>query len=470
MDTTESKNIVRALYLSFFSTLAVIVLVAVLYFASQYSQKWIVHTNEVKAQIHDVSETIVKAESKLRGYLMTMDPEYRIGYKVEVGKLDAKFDLLKRKIEDNSSQGDNLRKMRALVNERVVGMDNAIENYVLLSPEENRKRSGRKEILKLIDSIDKLRDIMLVEENLLLEDRKSSYDNIYILSLISLFAALILMLYNIYAVRQRLIPFFTRLVENNDVLMEIVNSRDKEIKLKEAQMLMNEDLIHQMEDKNKQLNQFAYIASHDLQEPLRTVDNFIALFEEDYGDQLDGEAATYFGFIKGATARMKSLITGLLNYSRLGRSAKKSKVELNKLLINIRVDLHAKIIENSAVITNDTLPIVSGYPVELRQLFVNLINNAIKFTPPDREPKIHISVSDSKLYYTFKVTDNGLGIKEEHLDKIFNMFTRLHSSKDYEGTGIGLAFCQKIVDLHKGKISVTSTLGEGSTFIFTLKK
>ena len=97
-------------------------------------------------------------------------------------------------------------------------------------------------------------------------------------------------------------------------------------------------------------------------------------------------------------------------------------------------------------------------------------SNAIKFTPPERSPKIHISVSDSRLYYTFKISDNGLGIKKEHLDKVFNMFTRLHSAKEYEGTGIGLAFCQKIVELHKGKISVASTVGEGSTFTFTLKK
>jgi light-regulated signal transduction histidine kinase (bacteriophytochrome) len=311
---------------------------------------------------------------------------------------------------------------------------------------------------------------MLIEENALLLERKSTYDTIYILSLIALSIALLLMLFNVYAVRKRLIPLFTKLAENNDALTELVHSRDQEIALKEAQMEMNEDLIHQMEDKNKQLNQFAYIASHDLQEPLRTVDNFIALFEEDYGDKLDGEAATYFDFIKGATARMKSLITGLLNYSRLGRSGTRSKIDLNKLLNEINVDLSTRIEESEAVITNDTLPTVSGYPVELRQLFVNLITNAIKFTPPERSPKIHVSVSDSRLYYTFKVSDNGLGIKKEHLDKVFNMFTRLHSAKEYEGTGIGLAFCQKIVELHKGKISVASTVGKGSTFTFTLKK
>ena len=470
MDTTESRNIVRSLYLSFFSTLAVIVLVTLLYLASQYSQKWIIHANETTTQIHSVSETLLKAESKLRGYLISKDPEYRIDYKVQIAKLRGEITQLEIKTLENPSQQENLRKFKDLVDERVLGMSNNLENYILRTPEENRKRSGRTEVLRLIDAIDNMRDIMLIEENAILIERKSTYDTIYILSLIALSIALLLMLYNVYAVRQRLIPLFTKLAENNDTLTELVHSRDGEIALKEAQMAMNEDLIHQMEDKNKQLNQFAYIASHDLQEPLRTVDNFIALFEEDYGDQLDGEAATYFEFIKGATARMKSLITGLLNYSRLGKSGTRSKINLDKLIQEVNEDLSTRIEESGAVLTNDNLPTVAGYPVELRQLFVNLITNAIKFTPPERTPKIHISVSDSKLYYTFKISDNGLGIKKEHLEKVFNMFTRLHSAKEYEGTGIGLAFCQKIVELHKGKISVASTVGEGSTFTFTLKK
>ena len=470
MDTTESRNIVRSLYLSFFSTLAVIVLVTLLYLASQYSQKWIIHANETTTQIHSVSETLLKAESMLRGYLISKDPEYRIDYKVQIAKLRGEITQLEIKTLENPSQQENLRKFKDLVDERVLGMSNNLENYILRTPEENRKRSGRTEVLRLIDAIDNMRDIMLIEENAILIERKSTYDIIYILSLIALSIALLLMLYNVYAVRQRLIPLFTKLAENNDTLTELVHSRDDEIALKEAQMAMNEDLIHQMEDKNKQLNQFAYIASHDLQEPLRTVDNFIALFEEDYGDQLDGEAATYFEFIKGATARMKSLITGLLNYSRLGKSGTRSKINLDKLIQEVNEDLSTRIEESGAVLTNDNLPTVAGYPVELRQLFVNLITNAIKFTPPERTPKIHISVSDSKLYYTFKISDNGLGIKKEHLEKVFNMFTRLHSAKEYEGTGIGLAFCQKIVELHKGKISVASTVGEGSTFTFTLKK
>ncbi|TVZ52407.1 sensor histidine kinase [Dokdonia sp. Hel_I_53] len=470
MDTKDSKNIVRSLYLSFFSTLAVIILIVALYFASQYSQKWIIHTNGVKADIHSLSETLTRAESKLRGYLISKDPEYRIDFKVEIAKLDNKLDVIQSKIYDNPSQLDNLRKYRALINERVSGMNNSMDNFVLGTPDENRRRAGRTQILSLIDSLDNIKDVMLVEENELLIDRKSTYDTIFVFSLVALAIALLLMLYNVYAVRQRLLPLFTRLAENNDELTSILKSRDNEIELKEAQIEVNEDLLHQMENKNKQLNQFAYIASHDLQEPLRTVDNFIALFEEEYGEKLDSDASQYFNFIKGATERMKGLITGLLNYSRLGKSGRRVKVELSKLLEEIKSDMISNIQDTGAVITNDSLPKISGYPVELRQLFANLIGNAIKFMPKEKTPKIHIGVSESLNYYTFKISDNGLGIKKAHLDKIFNMFTRLHTAKEYQGTGIGLAFCQKIVELHKGTITVDSKLGEGSTFTFTLKK
>ncbi len=470
MDTTDSKNIVRSLYLSFFSTLAVIILIVALYFASQYSQKWIIHTNQVKSDIQSLSETLVRAESKLRGYLISRDPEYRIDYKVEVAKLGNKLSALESKIADNPSQFNNFKKYQALIDERVAGMNNNIDNYKLGTPEENRNKAGRSETLKLIASLDQIKDIMIVEENELLIDRRSTYDTIFVISLIALSIALLLMLYNVYAVRQRLIPLFTKMAKNNDQLLSIVKSRDNEISLKEAQIEVNEDLLLQMENKNKQLNQFAYIASHDLQEPLRTVDNFIELFEEEYGDQLDAEAAQYFSFIRGATERMKGLITGLLNYSRLGKSGRRVKVELSQLLEEVKIDFTNRIDDTGAVITSDSLPQISGYPVELRQLFANLIGNAIKFMPEGKIPKIHVSVSESTNFYTFKIADNGLGIKDVHLDKIFNMFTRLHSAKEYEGTGIGLAFCQKIVELHKGKITVDSTVGEGSTFTFTLKK
>lgn len=470
MEHEHSDKIIKSIYTSFFATLSVVVMVAVMYFASQYAQDWVTHTSEVKSTIINLSEKVIKAESLHRGYILTKDEEYRIDYKVEVNKIQPIIDDLELKIQDNDVQMKSLNTLNGLINERILIMDENIKNYVVGSASENINRSNRDEVKGLIKSIENLRDTMLMEENMLLKERKSTADIIYIIGLILIIVGLGIMFFSLYMLRKRLFPLFLMMEESNDMLSDMVTSRDEEIKAKEKQVLINEDLLLQMEDKNKQLNQFAYIASHDLQEPLRTVDNFIDIFEEEYKDKLDEEAGQYFGFIKGATSRMKDLITGLLNYSRLGKSGVKADVFLNELITNIKEDLSVRINERGVVITQDDLPEVNGYPVELRQLFMNLINNAIKFTPPERSPKIHIAYKELKSFHEFKIIDNGLGIKEEHIDKIFNMFTRLHSAKDYEGTGIGLAFCQKIIELHRGKISVTSTLGEGSTFKFTLKK
>lgn len=470
MDHTHSNKIIKSIYTSFFATLAVVVLVASLYFVSQYAQYWVRHTGDVKSMIISLSEKLSEAESLQRGYILTKDEEYRIDYKVEIKKIQPRIDDLKEQIIDNPIQLSSLIKLDELIKKRILFMNDYIENYVVGTAVENRGQKRRVEEKQLINDIDVLYDAMLIEENRLLHERKSQADIINLFALVFVIIGIGVMLFSLYMLRKRLFPLFLKMEESNDILSDMVTMRDQEIHAREKQMAINDDLLHQMEDKNKQLNQFAYIASHDLQEPLRTVDNFIEIFEEEYKDKLDDEADQYFGFIKGATSRMKDLITGLLNYSRLGKSGVKADVFLNELIENIKDDLQVRIEDSHVELTQDDLPEVSGYPVELRQLFMNLINNAIKFTPPERSPKIHIAYKELKSFHEIKIIDNGLGIKEEHIDKIFNMFTRLHSAKDYEGTGIGLAFCQKIVDLHRGKISVTSTYGEGSTFRFTLKK
>ena len=212
------------------------------------------------------------------------------------------------------------------------------------------------------------------------------------------------------------------------------------------------------------------MASHDLQEPLRTVSNYVEIFEEDYEDKLDDDARMYFGFIDGALDRMRKLISGLLNFSRLGTSGEKEKVDLNLCLNEIKANFQATIEEENITINADSLPVVEAYKVEITQLFQNIISNAIKFRKPDIAPIINISFEEESAHYKFKITDNGIGIKEEHLYKIFDMFSRLHSAKDYEGQGIGLAFCKKIVEMHHGEIWVESTHGESTTFNFTLQK
>ncbi len=226
----------------------------------------------------------------------------------------------------------------------------------------------------------------------------------------------------------------------------------------------------ELETKKKEMEQFLYIASHDLQEPLRSVSGFAGLLKEQYQDHLDEDGEQYHRFIEEATSRMSNLIKSLLDYSRLGSNKVPVVVDCNKLMQDVQNDLFAVIGEKKAVLTVGDLPQLEGYEVELRLLFQNLVGNAIKFTQPGIPPEVNIAASQDKGFWKFTVRDNGIGINPRHHQKIFQIFQRLHATDSYEGTGIGLAHCKKIVELHGGKIWVESTPGEGSTFHFTIAR
>ena len=246
------------------------------------------------------------------------------------------------------------------------------------------------------------------------------------------------------------------------------------IKRKETDLLLSNQQLDQhvleLSNKNKELAQFTYIASHDLQEPLRTVTNFTHLFEKQYREVLDEQANTYLQFIAQASRRMSGLIKGLLDYSRIGHNREMTYVDLEKILDELKIDLHSKIDETGAKFRVGPLPKIRGFRVELALLFQNLILNAIKFRRKEEKPEIIITAKDRIGFFEFIVQDNGIGIAEEHQKKIFSIFQRLHTRKEYEGTGIGLAHCQKIVELHQGTIRVSSVPEQGSKFIFTIKK
>jgi len=168
--------------------------------------------------------------------------------------------------------------------------------------------------------------------------------------------------------------------------------------------------------------------------------------------------------------RMRNLISGLLSFSRIGSSGEMEKIDLNATLTRIKEDFTALREARDITIENDRLPVIEGYRIEIRQLFQNLISNAIKFTDPKIKPKIKISFDETDNFYNFHIQDNGIGIQDKDFAKIFDMFSRLHNVKEYEGQGIGLAFCKKIVELHHGNIWVSSEMGKGSTVHFTIKK
>ena len=219
---------------------------------------------------------------------------------------------------------------------------------------------------------------------------------------------------------------------------------------------------------NVELEQFAYVASHDLQEPLRMVTSFTQLLEKRYKNKLDRDADEFIGFIVDGALRMQSMINDLLQYSRIGTRGKPFIVTdfesiLNQALINLKVTIE----ENNAIITHDPLPTLMADPSQMTQVFQNLLSNAIKFRSKEM-PRVHVSAQKKEKKWIFSLRDNGIGIAPEFFEKLFILFQRLHSKSEYPGTGIGLAVCKKIVERHGGKIWVESETGKGSTFYFTI--
>lgn len=237
------------------------------------------------------------------------------------------------------------------------------------------------------------------------------------------------------------------------------------IKQLEQEKILNREL----EVKNKELEQFNYIASHDLQEPLRTVSNYIQILEEDHHGQIDDTGKEYLRVINSATDRMKILVRSLLDYSRIGKNAELKLTNLEHLLKQVTADLNASIAEKKAVVRIGSMPVMKVYETEIRQLFQNLISNALKFQPADNVPQIDITAEEQAGHYLFTIRDNGIGIPAEYLQKIFFIFQKLHNS-GYSGYGIGLANCKKITEMHGGKIWAESEPGQGSTFKFTILK
>lgn len=224
----------------------------------------------------------------------------------------------------------------------------------------------------------------------------------------------------------------------------------------------------ELESSNKELEQFAYVASHDLQEPLRMVTSFTQLLAKRYEGKLDEDADQYIGHVVEGAARMQQLISDLLTLSRVASRAAPSKlVNCEKVLDDTLASLSASIEDAGARVTHDPLPIVRADPTQLGQLLQNLISNSIKYVdkPP---PQVHISATQEESAWCFAVRDNGIGIESQHTERIFEVFQRLHGQQEFSGTGIGLAVCKKIVERYGGRIWVESEPGKGSTFRFTL--
>jgi signal transduction histidine kinase len=256
-----------------------------------------------------------------------------------------------------------------------------------------------------------------------------------------------------------------KLYRQSKELQELNNNLEERVKERTRQQeLTNKKLAFHL----KEIEQFTFITSHDLQEPLLTLTNFTQLIKEEYAGKLDETGNKYIEFIYNSSVRMQTLVKGLLDYSLLGNERIMSLVDCRKVINDVISDLDALITANKAIINCHQLPQILACETEMRLLFQCLLNNAVKFCKKDILPVVEITAENLGAEWLFSVEDNGIGIEDKYKEKIFVIFKRLHRHEDFQGTGIGLAHCKKIVELHGGVIWVESNKHGGSTFKFTI--
>jgi signal transduction histidine kinase len=263
-----------------------------------------------------------------------------------------------------------------------------------------------------------------------------------------------------YVLKDKLFMVVTKIDRALKENRELREKKDREEKLA--------NYARELERSNKELGEFAYLASHDLQEPLRMVGSFLQLLQQRYQDKLDSVANEYIYYAVEGASRMKRLISDLLNYSRTNREWLIEQIDIAGTIREALQNLTASVNDSGAMIHFENMPVLAADRSQMIQLFQNLIGNAIKFRKKDEPLVIKISASQNNGCWQFSVEDNGIGIEEQYSEKIFVIFKKLHSNEKFEGTGIGLAIAKKIVERHGGKIWLESAPGKGTTFYFTL--
>ncbi|MVM37588.1 two-component sensor histidine kinase [Spirosoma sp. HMF3257] len=238
----------------------------------------------------------------------------------------------------------------------------------------------------------------------------------------------------------------------------------------EHELLFRQQAVMELTRSNEELQQFAYVASHDLQSPLKTISNYLNLLNMKYGSQLPADAHKLVETSTNAAERMRVLINDLLDFSRVGNEVAFTPVDLNQLVAEILEEQQAEIRASDATIDVGPLPTMMAHYTDFKQVFQNLISNGLKYRRSTVAPHIQIRAIDEVNQFCFSITDNGIGIERQYFERVFQIFQRLHGRNEFSGTGIGLATCKKVVDIYGGHIWIESTVGVGTTFYFTIPK
>ena len=407
-----------------------------------------IHTRTIIFNLKNNLTNLLNAETGERGFVITGNEKYLEPYNRSIEEI-----LVTRNTLIELTRNDkSIQPLMDSLNKYIDLKLNYIDNIISL------KRAGKEEEVKdLLTTgegkffMDKIREYNLAlqeSKEMLFSERKNiTYSSLKESRTIFIREGILAIIITIF------------------LAITIVSELNRRMRTEAQLVIKNQEL----ERKNNEIEQFAYISAHDLQEPLRSISNFSVLLKEKLQANTDPGTNRYMDKIIAAASRMSNLINDLLEYSRLGKDMERTKINTARLVDEVVHDIGIIIKESGAKITIEKLPVVVGHQ-SLKSLFQNLITNSIKFTAKGTRPEIKISSTQNQTEFVFSISDNGIGIDPQYFERIFTIFQRLHTREDYPGTGIGLAQCKKIVELHGGRIWVTSKPDNGSTFYFTISK
>ncbi|MDN4502973.1 ATP-binding protein [Alteromonadaceae bacterium BrNp21-10] len=440
------------------------------------TQQQLFNTSEAAIALNNLHISLLSAETGQRGYLLTQKEEYLTPYKRALRTVSDQIEIVSSLKFQHHNQLQTVEQLLDLSQKKLDELEMTIalamgerENIAIKQVMTGRGRNIYRDIHSIINEL-KAAEITY---------RNKQYDKLLTIQkeakvtfLISGITSALLLIGMLALARVNL--------HNEDRLRKSLEAQNE--KLTEQVEIRTQELTMYSEElsrSNRELENFAFVASHDLQEPLRKIRAFGDRLMSSYGNTIDRKGLDYISRMKAAAERMSNLINDLLEFSRITTRGKEFiEVDLNNIMNEILGDLEIAIEESNAQITTDTLPIIQSDAGQIYQLFLNLISNAIKFRKANTPPKINIkyqhdSTSEPLIdthmkWHVFQITDNGIGFEAEFADKIFVPFQRLHGRNEYKGTGIGLAICQRIVERHGGVIHAESKVGEGTTFIIRI--
>jgi signal transduction histidine kinase len=432
--------------------------------------KWVSHAKDVLSAIDELRVSVTEAESSQRGFLLTRDVSYLTAYDSKCRELSDKLKLLDQLTSNNIVQHINALRLEKAVWARVRKLD-------FLLSRGGRKGSGPDadpfKPSALASGSQMMREIraicadMNLEENSRLVKRMSALQRAQIQVAGSFAAGLLASVVLLFWSYKR-IQEYSRARDEAHRSLEELNS-ELESRVQERTSALR-TALERFRQSNEDLTRFAYIASHDLREPLRVIGSFAGLLGKRYQGRLDPQADEYLRHMVDGAKRMHSLVQDLLTYSRVGtQGLNLEHVSINSIVEEIKRHLIGSTGNDGALIRcEEPLPIVWGDRIKLRQAFENLITNALKFCKAGVNVEVCIAAQRRGNEWVFSVRDNGIGFEPEYAQNIFVMFKRLHGIGRYEGTGIGLAICKRVIEAHEGRVWAESQPGVGSTFYFTL--